>query len=196
MFYDGATGERQRKRHLGGSATLAPMRTIARDVVQRAHPEWDARDRVLNPNRVSAGFYWSSYDVQGRYALSGTIGILVTGLDGTVQVRDRTYLTAGMSLPGQVQGFLQQRLVNAPSIKVAVGFGYRRDLLTFTEPCSSENYCLDFETIPATSVGARSFLIYHDRKDDKTGLRLGIYTGYALQINRPLIDVTLTVGVF
>jgi hypothetical protein len=197
MFSKGATQtEPKKKTSVGAAVTFAPMRAIAEDMARQAYPQWDYRveDLPINPNRFGAGLFWATYDAQKRYAFSGTVGILFVGLDGTMRVWGRSYMTVAVSWPGQVQGYVQHRLLNTASVSAAAGIGYRRDLLTFLPPCG--NFCFDVETRSLHSVGARGLLFYQAVNDKQGGLQLGIYAGYAPQVKRPLIDVTLTVGVF
>lgn len=197
MFSTEATqAEIKERKSVGVAVTIAPMRAIAYDVARQTYPQWAYRieDLPLNPNRVGAGLFWAAYDAQGRYAFSGTAGILFMGLDGTIRMWGPNYMTAAVSWPGQVQGYVQHRWLDNASVKAAAGVGYRRDLLTFLPPCG--NFCFDVETRPVHSVGARGLLFYQAENDKQGGLQLGVYAGYTPQVKRPVIDITLTVSVF
>lgn len=196
IFHDAATHpSHDRTSGFGFVGTYSPARSAAVHLAEREYPEWAYRsqDLPLNANRFSGGLYFASFDRAGRYGVSVTAGAFVAGIDGTLKLWDRNYLTAAVSAPGQGQLFLQHRTFNSPSIGAAFGVGYQRDAFTFDVP--SECMCR-IESKGVDSFGVRGFAILRSGGDTGGGLKVGTYLGYMPTLERPVLSITLTAGRF
>ncbi len=113
---------------LGLTGAYAPAQGAARVI--------DAQDQdaIVNPHRFGGGVYIAGFDSDGRYGVSATLGVLMAGVDATVRLRHRNYLTAALSVPGQGHIFLQHRTFNSPRLGAAIGVGYQRDAVALEGP--------------------------------------------------------------
>jgi hypothetical protein len=134
--------------------------------------------------------FLASYDEEGRYALSATLGFPVVGLDATLKLRGRNYLTVGAS-PGHGQAFLQHRTFNSPRFGAAMGVGGRYERYAL-----NGDFMFDIDTEAVVSVGTRIFGILRERWDREGGIKAGMYAGYAPRVQSPVVSPTLTVGRF
>lgn len=193
LFHEGATAPTHTNEFgIGGTGTLSPVLASPRADARRSSSD-RRRSEDAPPNDLQAGggLFLAAYDGQGHYAISGTVGILVAGLDATVQLRGRNYLTAGYSVPNQGQVFLLHRTVNSPQVGAAVGIGGRYEQYAF-----SEGYGLSIDMEEVASIGTRGFILLRDRGDTKGGIKAGTYVGYVPELNSPVVALTLTVGRF
>lgn len=192
LFHDGATlPTYTNDRGFGVAGTVSPTRSPARTLARQKYPDQRRRQEYLfNAYQIGGGLYVASYDERGRFGFSATLGFLAAGLDATVQIRGRNYLTAGYSAPDQGQVFLQHRAVNSPRLGIAVGLGGRYNTYGF-----NDSY-FDIETEGVVSVGIRSYSILRAKGDTEGGIKLGTYTGYAPRLERPVFSLTLTLGQF
>lgn len=179
----------------GVTMTGSPTLNIASDVAQRAFPEAENGSAALNPNNFSAGLYLAGFDSTGRYAISTTLGLAVTGLDATVQVWERNYLMASYSVPGSGRVFLQHRTYNSSLVGLALGLGYRRESFPLSAPCSGV-LCFDHESRAVNSFGARSFAILREENAIGEGVKLSAYAGYIPELNAPLFSFSVSLGGF
>ncbi len=146
---------------------------------------------IVNKNGLSGGIYLVKYDRRGKYAISGTVGVLVTGVDATFKLWDRNFLTAGASIPGHLELYLQHRTLNNSKFGMALGFGYQREALTYY----GEEYV--FDTRGRNSFGLRGFVIIRDEANPSSpASRIGVYVGYVPLTERPIIQLSFQGGRF
>lgn len=198
LFHDRAT-EPSHDGTLGSGAafSFSPARPIARALARREYPEaWnDGGDDLLwNPNQVSGGGYLVLFDEQGRYALSATAGLSLIGVDLTLKLWGRNYLTGAVSVPGQRQIYVQHRAFDSRHVGAALGLGYRREAYTFSLP--TENALGHHEAQTADSFGARGFVLLRAEKSLFGGFQVGTYAGYVPALAQPVLIVTLATGRF
>lgn len=193
LFHDGTTlPTHENTRGFGFAGTVSPTRAPARAVRRRAHPDRDPRrEGLINGRQAAGGLFLASYDDQGRYAFAATLGVPVIGVDATLKVLGRTYVTVGYSGPGQVQAFLLHRTFNSSPVGAAVGVGAR-----YEEYAHDGDFMFDIDTERATSLGARGFVILREDGDRTGGIKLGTYAGYAPRLNTPVLSLTVTAGRF
>lgn len=197
MFHSGAT----RSSHddalgFGFVGTASSTQEMAHEVAGRKNypNEWRRRtDVALNPNRLSAGGYLYHVRREGRYAVSGVLGFPVAGVDATVQVWGRNYVTAAVSAPQGTQVILQHRTYSSRRIGVAVGFGWRRDSFSLSAPCAGM-VCFELDSSEINSVGVRSFAIIRAEGGTGSGIKIGAYGGYVPALDSPLFSLSLTIG--
>lgn len=181
---------------VGFAITGSPTQNIASDVARQASPEWsDDKSPVLNPNNFSGGLYLAGFDASGRYAVSTTLGLAVTGVEATVQLWERNYLTASYSVPGSGRVFLQHRVYNSSLAGIALGVGYRRESFPLAGPCSGI-LCFNHETRGVNSIGARTFAILREENATDEGVKLSAQAGYAPALKAPMVSFSLSVGGF
>ena len=192
LFHDGATVPTHTNGiGVGVTGTIAPTLAPARAIVRRTRPDQDrVEEALINGRQAGAGMFLASYDEEGRYALSATLGFPVVGLDATLKLRGRNYLTVGVS-PSHGQAFLQHRTFNSPRFGAAVGVGGRYERYAL-----GGDYGLAIETEEVASVGTRVFGILRERWDREGGIKAGMYAGYAPRLQSPVVSLTLTVGRF
>lgn len=192
LFHDGETLPTHRNNvGFGVAATVAPTLTPAR-AVNDQHPDGDRRQgQAINARRAGGGVFLASYDEEGQYALSATLGYPVAGVDATAKIRGRNYLTIGYSAPRQAQAFLQHRVFNSPRIGAVVGVGGRYDRYAF-----GGSSILAIEAEHVASIGTRIFGVFREKRDTEGGIEFGTYVGYAPRINRPVVSLTLALGRF
>lgn len=189
MFHDPDTRPTSdRTWGVGVAGTVAPTHGAAR--AERAS---DGSGDILNPRRLSGGPYLASFNPEGRFGVSATLGAFVAGWDATVQLWRRNYLTAAVSVPGQGQVIVQHRAFNSPQLGAAVGLGGRYDALA-TEGDAS--FGVDLRSDGVYSVGARGLALVRAVGDTGGGLKLTTYVGYAPGVQRPVLNLSLTVGRF
>jgi hypothetical protein len=198
MFHSGAAHpSHDEGLGFGIVGTASSTQEMAREIAaQKNYPkEWTRRtDVALNPHRLSAGVYVSHVQREGRrYAVSGALGIPVAGVDATVQVWGRNYVTAGVSAPQGGQVFLQHRTYDSRRVGVAVGLGWRRDSFSLSAPCAGMG-CFDFASHEINSVGARSFAMIRAEGAARSGIKIGAYGGYVPALDSPVLSVSLTIG--
>lgn len=193
LFHDGTTlPTHTNGRGFGASGTVAPALAPARALVHRTPPDQDrVQEDIINGRQAGGGFFVASYDEEGRYALSATLGFPVAGLDATLKIRGRNYLTVGFSAPNQGQAFLQHRVFNSPRLGAAIGVGGRYEQYAF-----DGDFIFAIETERVASVGSRVFGILREKGDTEGGIKFGVYAGYAPRLNRPVLSLTLTAGRF
>ena len=193
LFHDGTTQPTHNTDlGFGVAGTVAPTLAPARTAVRQKYP---GRERVqeglLNGRQAGGGFFLASYDEGDRYAFSAMLGFPVAGLDATLKIRGRNYLTLGYSALNQGQVFLLHRTVNSSLFGAAVGVGGRYERYAF-----GGSYGLAIETEHVASVGTRIFGLFRVEGDPGGGIRLGTYVGYAPELERPVVSLTLTMGEF
>lgn len=195
MFHDVATQPSHDKTFgIGIVGTYSPTQEIARELAEREYPERKRReDLPLNPKQLSGGIYLARFDAEGRYGISATVGALVAGVDATVQMWRRNYLTASVSVPGQGHVFLQHRAFNSPELGAAVGVGYRHDAFAFE---GAAPLAIELKRAGIHSFGARGFVVHRAKGDTGGGIKIGAYAGYIPTLVQPLFSVNLTVGRF
>lgn len=193
MFHHGTTlPTHTNESGFGVTGTIAPTLAPARAVVPEIRSgREDRRPDLYNGRQAGAGVFVATYDREGHFAVSGALGFPMMGLDATVQIRGRNYLTAGVSAPGQGQVFLQHRTFNRPRFGAAVGVGGR-----YTEYSFEGGSMFAIDTERAASVGARLFGLFREQGHTEGGLKFGTYVGYAPHLHRPVVSLTLTAGQF
>lgn len=193
MFHDGATlPSHTNESGLGVAATLAPTRAPARAVTRASRSGREHRRKdLINGRQAGAGLFGAWYDRDGHYAVSGTLGIPMSGLDATLRIRGRNYVTVGVSVPGQGQAFLSHRTFNSPRFGAAVGVGGR-----YTQYAAEGTSMLAIDTERVASIGARLFGLVREQGHTEGGVKFGTYAGYAPRLHRAVFSLTLTVGQF
>lgn len=193
MFHSPATHPAyENRRGYGVGLTASPPSPVPQSLARLHYPTAN-RVGVFNPRQFSLGWHTTGFDRKGRLAISLTVGAPVMGADATVQLWHRNYLTAGASVPGQLQAFLQHRSFNSSRLAAAVGLGVRRDAYVLTPPSEAMFYS---EIEYLTSVGMRSFLIYRANDSETGGVRIGVYAGYAPAIHQPMLSLSMNFGRF
>ena len=198
LFHDYATRPvHDRMFGFGVVGGYAPAPEAVTEVAQEQFSEiaYRIRESHWNPSRGSGGFYLAGYDEEGSFAFSGTLGIFVTGFDGTFQLWNGNYFTAAVSVPGQIQAYVQHRAFNSPSLGAAIGIGYRRDMYAFEQPTEC-SLCVNLDYVDVSSFGVRGFAVYRGEGDTGGGMMLGLHAGYAPLLSRPVFGITLTAGRF
>ena len=193
LFHAGTTlPTHENNRGFGVTGTIAPTLAPARTTVRQNRPERDrGQEDLINGRKGGAGLFVASYDEQGRYAFSATLGFPVAGIDATIKIRRRNYLTLSVSGGGQGQAFFQHRAYNSPQFGAALGVGGRYEHYAF-----DGDYLFDIEETGVASVGTRIFGILREKGDTKGGIKFGAYAGYAPALKRPVVSLTLTAGRF
>tara|TARA_R110002050_G_scaffold274215_1_gene418582 strand:+ start:2178 stop:2852 length:675 start_codon:yes stop_codon:yes gene_type:complete len=176
----------------GFSGSYSPTKNTVLRLAELEYPRDPLYDtRPANRNGLSAGIYLTKYDSEGRYAISGTTGIAVTGVDATVKIWGRNYFTAGVSVPGHLQLYLQQRTVNNSMLGMTLGLGYQRSIFTF----HAGNSFID--EVSLNSYGLRSYLFIKEDENTVGPFRsVGIYIGYAPSIELPVVQISFQGGHF
>lgn len=172
---------------VGVAGTFSPTQHLTYDVAT----DEDLSQEPVNPNRLSGGLYLSGYDSEGRFGAGLTLGLFTLGVDATVQLWNRNYLTAALSVPGQGQVILQHRTFNSPQLGAALGLGYRYDTLAFEAPSPIG---IGVNEAGVHSLGVRAMSIIRAQGDTGGGIKVSAYAGYTPTLHRPMVAVTLTVG--
>lgn len=192
LFHDGATlPTHENTRGFGFGGTLAPTRAPARIAVRRTQDQDRRRVDLVNGHQAGGGFFLASYDEQGRYAFAATLGFPLAGVDGTLKIRGRNYLTVGYSFPGQAQAFLLHRTMNSPLFGAAVGIGGRLNTYSYGGDAP-----LSIEATGVLSAGIRGFVTLREKGHTEGGIKFGTYVGYAPKLKQPVLSITLTAGRF
>ena len=195
IFHDPATRPMHTEEHgFGGALTATPASRLSADLLRLRRPESQRREiyKPLNTPRFSAGAYWARYDASGRFGFAITAGLPVAGIDGTVKLWQRNYLSAAVSAPGQGQVFLQHRTYNREKQGVSVGVGYRREAFTY----------LDLEEWIGTAIervdsfGVRGFAVLRGDGSVMKGARIDLYVGYVTELDRATLSIGVTTGGF
>lgn len=194
MFHDPDT----RYRHTltsgyGVQATVSPDRGVGLLVAERAYPERFSHS-LLNPNGFSVGFYRVRYAESGRYAFAATLGLFTAGLDATVKVSGRNYVTTAIS-SNALEAYLLHRALNAPNQGLAGGFGVRRVAFNVVQPNECWT-CIDTERVGVWSAGLRGIAILREEGSLDQGIKLGFYLGFVPAFSRPLVAITVNVGTY
>lgn len=178
----------------GFAGSYTPTRKTAARFAEIVYPEYSTRnsDLPINPNQFSGGLYYAGFDSLGRYAFSVTAGVLVVGIDATAKIWGRNYVTAGYSLGGHGQLYLQHRTLNNSKHSIALGLGYQRTAFFFNSP--SGGFGIDSNGLD--SFGVRSSIIFKNDTELAARNKVGVYMGYAPLIDYPVIQLTLVMGRF
>lgn len=177
----------------GMAVSMQPVNPARDAAGTRLEPESTENhtDDPYNAYRLSAGFYAARFDDQGKFAIAATFGIMVAGIDATAKLYGRNYLTAGVSAPRQFQAGLVHRAYNSRRLGIAVGPGYKREVYALPTSC----YCYG-PTENIGTIGGQTFFLYRPDGKGASGMKLGLYAGYAPSIDKPLFTVTLVTGRF
>ncbi len=198
MFYNKVTNPNHESSNEYGfvstySPTKSPAVTFAENEHSERGPDYDYERFTYNRYGLSGGAYLVNYDGEGRFAFSGTVGVLVTGADATVKLWGRNYFTAAISTPMHTQLYLQHRTFNNSKFGAALGIGYQSTAYSF----DSQDGFISIERKNLNSFGARGFVIFRDNANiNSPARRFGVYVGYAPLIKRPIVQVSLMNGRF
>lgn len=176
----------------GVTATMAPTLAPALTTIRKTYPNRNRKqERLINGRKAGGGFFVASYDEEGDYAFSATLGFPVVGFDATLKIRGRNYLTVGYSAPNQGQVFLQHRAFNSPRFGAAVGVGGRYERYAF-----GGDHLFAIEEAGVASVGTQLFGVLREKMDQQGGIKFGTYAGYAPRLDCPVVSLTVTLGTF
>ena len=193
IFHDVATTpSSENSSGFGMAVSMQPLNP-ARNISEAIHEGTGKNyaDNPYNSYRLSAGFYAARFDEKGDFAIATTFGVMVAGIDATAKLWRRNYLSVGVSAPRQMHLGLMHRTYNSTRLGAAVGLAYKREVYAFPTGC----YCYGADE-SINTAGGRAFLVYRPDRNGGSGMKVGLYAGYAPQLSRPLFTLTLVTGRF
>ncbi|GIV61543.1 MAG: hypothetical protein KatS3mg044_0409 [Rhodothermaceae bacterium] len=149
----------------------------------------ETRDNKLaNPFQRAGGGYVGLYHKE--IALSLSAGALMLGADATFRLWGRNYASVLASFGGWRLTWLH-RTLNTPRLGATLGLVVQREYLTFWcegDFCTSDRWL--------TSAGLRASGILRTAPTDNGVLHGGLYLGYAPDLRRPVLQLTVSFGNF
>jgi hypothetical protein len=168
----------------------------------------------INRTQLGGGFYLAGFaerGIPGRrgiFGISATFGLAAVGMDATLQLYRRNYLTYAHSAQGGHQLYLNHRAFNSPHAGLAIGVGYRRDDYFYDVeseyPCEWQSSdCISSqwgfpspEVVRSHSVGLRGLALLRSDAGASTGVTGRVFVGYSESFDMLVVHVGMSMGGF